>query len=72
MKISKLTQIIGTNIKLNRLKLELSQEDLARKAGVHRNYIGNLEKGRINPTVKTLHKVSIALKVNISRLFIGI
>ena len=50
-----------TTMKENRARLNLSQEDLAKRVGVRRETIGNLEKGRYNPSLK--------LAVDIARVF---
>lgn len=41
----------GKAVRKERLKLELSQERLAEKAGVHRTYIGMIERGEKNITI---------------------
>jgi len=40
----------------------VSQEDLAAKAGVHRNYIGRLERGEACPSIYVVYKIALALK----------
>lgn len=50
-----------TTMRENRARLEMSQEELAKKVGVRRETIGNLEKGRYNPSLK--------LAVDIARVF---
>ncbi|OBZ14222.1 hypothetical protein A8L34_09700 [Bacillus sp. FJAT-27264] len=54
---------IGENIRILRLKNGLSQEQLALNAGVNTSYIGQIERGEKNPTIKTLDKVSEALGI---------
>lgn len=46
----------------------ISQEELAAKLAMHRNYIGMVERGERNPTIRTLYKIAKALKVNSSEL----
>lgn len=46
----KLSAIVGNNIKKYRKKLGISQEELAEKAGLHRTYIGSIERGERNIT----------------------
>lgn len=48
---------IGENIRLVRIKRGLSQEQLALNAGVNTSYIGQIERGEKNPTIKTLEKL---------------
>jgi len=54
---------IGENLRLHRLRKGLSQEQLALSAGVNTSYIGQLERGEKNPTVKILDKIASALEV---------
>ena len=55
-------------IRERRLAAGLSQEALAHKAGVHRTYVGLLERGLRNPTVEVALHLSEALGVSLSRL----
>ena len=59
-----------TNIKEYRAKLNLTQEDLAKKVGVRRETIVFLEQGKYNPSLKLAYDISIALKARIEDLFI--
>lgn len=45
-----------------------SQEELAAKLAMHRNYVGMIERGERNPTIRTLYKIAKALKVHSSDL----
>jgi transcriptional regulator with XRE-family HTH domain len=47
---------------------ELSQEELGFRAKLHRNYVGALERGEINPTFKTLRALAAGLDVELSSL----
>jgi transcriptional regulator with XRE-family HTH domain len=46
----------------------VTQEELAVKLFMHKNYIGMIERGERNPTIRTLYKIAKALKVNSSEL----
>jgi transcriptional regulator with XRE-family HTH domain len=46
----------------------VSQEELAGQLSMHRTYIGMIERGERNPTIRTLYKIAKALKVNSSYL----
>ncbi len=46
----------------------ITQEDLAKKAGLSLGYIGRLEIGRHDPSLSTLVKLAKALKVKVERL----
>jgi transcriptional regulator with XRE-family HTH domain len=46
----------------------ITQEELASMLSMHRTYIGLIERGERNPTVRTLYKIAKALKVKASEL----
>lgn len=58
------------NIKERRTKRGMTQEELARKAGVRRETIIALEQGKYNPSLQLAHDVAKALGANIDELFI--
>lgn len=51
------------------MRTGLSQEKLAVKAGVHRTYIGMIERGEKNVTIVNIEKLAKALNVSIKELF---
>jgi transcriptional regulator with XRE-family HTH domain len=59
---SSITIELGKRIRLRRMQLEFSQERLGELAGLHRTYIGAVERGEKNLTVLTLCKIADALK----------
>jgi len=59
---------VGQNIRKIRESRGLSQEALANLAGVHRTYIGIIERAERNITLVSLEKISKALKVHIKEL----
>lgn len=60
--------IVAKNIKTLRLDNNLSQEELADKANLHRTYISLLERKKKNVSIKILEKIANALEVEISDL----
>ena len=58
----------GKKVREERLKQNLSQEELASRAGVHRTYIGMIERAEKNITLENIEKIAKALKVNINKL----
>lgn len=69
---SQILVTFGKNIKTQRLKLHISQETLAEKAGVHRTYIGMVERAEKNITLENIVKIARALECPISEIFVGI
>jgi transcriptional regulator with XRE-family HTH domain len=59
----------GKRIKELRSEYKMTQEDLAFKVGVDRSYMGFLERGEKNPTLKNIAKIAEVLKVTLSELF---
>lgn len=59
----------GNKVRKERNKLELSQEGLAVKAGVHRTYIGMIERAEKNITLENIEKVAKALNLKLSDFF---
>lgn len=64
-------QSLGKRIKKMRGERSLSQEELAELAGVHRTYVGMIERGEKNVTVLSAQKISAALGISVSELFKG-
>ncbi len=59
----------GLRVRKIRLTQNLSQEELAFKARVHRTYIGAIERGEKNISLKNIEKIAKALKIEIKELF---
>jgi transcriptional regulator with XRE-family HTH domain len=59
---------LGQAIRDLRTRAGLSQEELSLRTGVHRNYIGGVERGERRPTVTTVARLAEALKVSTSDL----
>ena len=58
----------GENVRMYRKRLDISQEDLADKAGLHRTYIGMIERAEKNITLINMEKIAKALGVKIEDL----
>jgi transcriptional regulator with XRE-family HTH domain len=59
----------GEKVREERLKQGLSQEKLASKVGVHRTYIGMIERAEKNITLENIEKVAKALNLKLSNFF---
>jgi transcriptional regulator with XRE-family HTH domain len=59
----------GFAVKIRREELDLTQEDLADKAGIHRTYLSDIERGTRNVSLINIERVAAALAFPISELF---
>lgn len=59
----------GQRVQTIRKELGLSQEQLAEEAGLHRTYIGMIERAEKNITLCNIEKIALALKIPICDLF---
>lgn len=66
-----ISEVIASNIKKIREERGLSQEKLALESGLHRTYIGMVERCEKNITVISLEKIASALNVEITELIHG-
>lgn len=62
---------VGKRIRTLRESKGISQEGLAEKSGLHRTYIGGVERGLRNPSLKSLARMAKALGVAVGQLFDG-
>ncbi len=63
-----LTKTLSNNIKKLRSDMNLSQEELADKCGLHRTYVGAVERGERNVTLSSLEVLAFALNVDVPTL----
>ena len=64
----KLYPALGTAVRELRARRGISQEELGFRADLHRNYVGAMERGELNPTLRTLLRVSRGLDVTLLEL----
>ena len=63
-------KLFGNRIRHLRKEAKISQEELADRAGLHRTYIGMVERAEKNITLTNIEKLAKALNVSIYDLFI--
>ncbi len=62
--------LLGRRIKALRVRRELTQEALGERAGLNYKYLGAIERGERNPSVKQLEKIGLALGIELHELFL--
>ncbi|OGX38135.1 MAG: transcriptional regulator [Omnitrophica WOR_2 bacterium RIFCSPHIGHO2_02_FULL_68_15] len=58
----------GMSVRQRRRELGISQEELAERAGLHRTYIGDIERGLRNVSLVNIAKIAVALDTHLSKL----
>ncbi|HEV7772153.1 MAG TPA: helix-turn-helix transcriptional regulator [Conexibacter sp.] len=61
---------LGAAVRETRARRKMSQEVLGFAASLHRNYVGAIERGEINPTLRTLMQLAHGLEVPLSELVV--
>lgn len=63
-----ITLTLASNLRNFRRKLGLSQEELAEQSGLHRTYVGSVERGERNVSLSSLETLASALGVSVPQL----
>jgi transcriptional regulator with XRE-family HTH domain len=69
MNNQKIYKQFGNNVRKFRVRRNLSQEKLAELSDLHRTYIGGIERGERNLSLKNIYKIAEALNIKVSELF---
>lgn len=64
-----LRRAVGGRVRSLRVALGISQEELAGRAGLHRNYIGSVERGERDVGIVALGRIASALGVSLAEFF---
>lgn len=59
----------GNRLKALRVERGLTQEKLAELSGLHRTYVGAVERGERNISLRNVHCLAVALNISLSELF---
>ena len=63
---------LGMRIRYLRKSKDMTIEALAFESGINRNYLGDMERGKRNPTLVVLQRVAHGLGITLEELFKGI
>ncbi len=64
----KFRDILAINIKVERTRKRLTQEELAEKSGISTKHITKIENGRVTPSIYFVYNIARALGVSIDKL----
>jgi transcriptional regulator with XRE-family HTH domain len=64
--------VLGRRIRSRRQALGFSQEELAARVGLHRTYVGSLERGERNVSLENILRIAKALAVDPGDLMRGL
>lgn len=68
-KLEKVRKDFGLRVRALRTERGFSQEDFADECGLHRTYVGAIERGERNVSINNIAKIAAALKVDTANLF---
>lgn len=71
-KLRKIRKEFGARVRALRKERGFSQEALAYECGIHRTYMGDVERGERNIALENIYKIAHALGVNMSDLLDGV
>jgi len=64
-----LKQMLGARIKEIRAKKKITQEQLSERMGINPKFLSSIERGKENPTLNTLIRLSESLEVDLAEIF---
>jgi len=67
-KSSRQQEVVAEQLRKQRLNAELSQDNLAQLAGIDRKTINRIENGHFSPTLDTITRLCVVLKITPSNL----
>jgi transcriptional regulator with XRE-family HTH domain len=65
-------RILGARIRARRAELGISQEGLDARTGVHWSYLGQVERGQRNPSLRNLLRIAAGLEIDLAELVRGL
>ena len=62
-------KIFGERVRELRKRKGMSREELGHRANIHLTYIGSVERGEQNISLKNIHKIAQGLNISLSEMF---
>lgn len=62
----------GRRVNYLRKLQKITIEELAFRCNLNKNYLGDIERGKRNPTLEVIDKISKGLNISLEKLFSGI
>ena len=59
----------GFAVRTRREELKLTQEEVAERAGIHRTYLSDIERGSRNPSLINIDRIASSLALSLPELF---
>ena len=72
MKATPLQRAFGQRVRELRLSKGHSQEGFADLCGVHRTFMGTVERGESNISLSNIAKIAVALRISLAELLTGV
>jgi transcriptional regulator with XRE-family HTH domain len=69
--VSDASKEFGARVRARRAELHLSQEQFADVAGIHWSYVGQIERGQRNLTLRLILKIAVGLQIDPAELVKG-
>ncbi len=63
-------ELFGDRVRTLRMLLNITQEELAFRSDLHRNYISDVERGKRNVSLMAIYKIANGLGVSVDVLFL--
>jgi transcriptional regulator with XRE-family HTH domain len=63
-----LSKKFGKKVKIERIKQDISQEELAEASGLHRTTLGAIENGKNSPTLDSMARIANALNLTLMEI----
>lgn len=68
---NELQHLVAINMRRERQRLNISQDELADRCGLHRTYVGGVERGERNITLASLERIALALGIPPTELLLS-